>query len=51
MVVDHSWDWFFLDWWPLLFSIEWWSHFLIRDVWIPNYLPLEGIDHIQNFKL
>jgi hypothetical protein len=22
--VDHSWDLFFLGWWPLLFSLEWW---------------------------
>jgi hypothetical protein len=26
--VDHSWDLFFLGWWPILFSLEWWG--LIR---------------------
>jgi hypothetical protein len=29
MVLDHSWGWFFLDWWPLIFSLEWWDHFLV----------------------
>jgi hypothetical protein len=23
--VDHFWYMFFLVWWPLLFSLEWWS--------------------------
>jgi hypothetical protein len=49
MVMDRSRDWFFLDWWPLLFSLEWWDHFLIQGVWFPSHLPLEGIDRIKNF--
>jgi hypothetical protein len=24
--MNHSRVWFFLDWWPLLFSQEWWGH-------------------------
>jgi hypothetical protein len=44
--VDCSWDKFFLGWWPLLFSLEWWGHFLEWGVWFPSYLPLDGADHI-----
>jgi hypothetical protein len=36
------WDEFFLGWWPLLFSPEWWVHILVRGVWFPSHLPLEG---------
>jgi hypothetical protein len=35
--------------WPLLFSLEWWGRFLVRGVWIPSRLPLEGTNHIQGF--
>jgi hypothetical protein len=42
---------FFLGWWPLLFSLEWWSCFLVWGVWFPNHLPLEGTNRIQNFGL
>jgi hypothetical protein len=49
MVVNHTRDYFFLGWWPLLFSLEWWGHFLVRGVWFPSSLPLEGSDRIQNF--
>jgi hypothetical protein len=49
MVIDHSQDWFFSDWWLVLFSLEWSVHFMVRGVWFPSHLPLEGIDHIQNF--
>jgi hypothetical protein len=47
--VDVSHDKFFLGWWPLLFSLKWWGHFLVRGVWFPSHLLLEGTDHIQGF--
>jgi hypothetical protein len=46
MVMDCSRNWFFLYWWPLLFNLEWWGHFLLQGVWFPNVLPLEGTDRI-----
>jgi hypothetical protein len=46
--VDHSWDYLILGC-PPLFSLEWWGHFLVRGVWVPSYLLLEGNDSIQNF--
>jgi hypothetical protein len=49
MVIDRSWNCFFLDWWLLFFSLEWWRHVLVRGIWFPSRLPLEGTDHIQNF--
>jgi hypothetical protein len=39
MVIDHSQDWFFLDWWPLLFNLEWWCHVLVWGA-------IEGTDRI-----
>jgi hypothetical protein len=51
MVLDHPRDLFFLDWWPLLFSLEWLGHFLVWGVWFSSHLPSEGINHIQNFGL
>jgi hypothetical protein len=27
-----------------LFSLEWWVHFLVQDVWFSSHLPLEGTD-------
>jgi hypothetical protein len=41
----------FLGWWPLLFSLEWWGHLLVRSLWFSSHLPLEGTDRIQNFGL
>jgi hypothetical protein len=43
--VDYSRDYFFLGWWPLLFSLEWWGRFLVWGVWFPSRLLLEGTDH------
>jgi hypothetical protein len=39
----------FLGWWPLLFNLEWWGHFLVRGVWFSSCLLLKGIDCIHNF--
>jgi hypothetical protein len=33
--VDRAWDYFFLGWWPLLFSLEWWGRLLVWGVWFP----------------
>jgi hypothetical protein len=30
---------------------EWWVCILLRSVWFPSRLPLEGTSHIQNFGL
>jgi hypothetical protein len=50
MVVDCARDEFFLGWWPLLFSLEWWGHFLVWGVWFPSCFLLEETDRIQNFN-
>jgi hypothetical protein len=47
--VDRSQDLFFLGWWPLLFSLEWWGRSLVRGAWFPSYLQLEGTDRIKSF--
>jgi hypothetical protein len=39
----------FLCWWPLVCSLEWWSCFLVRDVWFLSRLSLKETDLIQNF--
>jgi hypothetical protein len=36
--------------WPFLFSLEWWGYFLVRGVWFPSRLLLEGIGRIQSFE-
>jgi hypothetical protein len=54
--MDYSQGWFFLGWWPLLFSLEWWCRFpgtgcmvpqsylefwtVIGDLWYPGYFTL-----------
>jgi hypothetical protein len=37
--------------WPLLFSLEWWGLYTVWGVWLPNLLPLEGVDHIHTHGL
>jgi hypothetical protein len=49
MAMDHSWDRYFLGWWPLLFSLEWWGHFLVWGIWFPSHLPLKRTNRNQNF--
>jgi hypothetical protein len=46
MAMDRSWDLFFLYWWPQLFGLEWWGHFLVWGVWFLSHLMLKGIDRI-----
>jgi hypothetical protein len=33
--------------WPLLFSLEWWGPYMVRGVWLPSRLPVEGVDRIH----
>jgi hypothetical protein len=39
----------FLGGWPLLFSLEWWGLYMVRGVWLPSHLPLEGVSHICTY--
>jgi hypothetical protein len=39
----------FLGGWPLLFSLEWWGLYMVRGVWLPSRLPLEGVSHICTY--
>jgi hypothetical protein len=49
--MDHAQNYFFLGWWPLLFILDWWGHFLVWGVRFPSHLPLEGTDRIESFGL
>jgi hypothetical protein len=40
--MDYSWDWFFLGWWPLLFSLVWWGHFPGMGCMIPQPFAAGG---------
>jgi hypothetical protein len=33
--------------WPLLFSLEWWSLYTVRGVWLPSRLLFDGADRIH----
>jgi hypothetical protein len=41
----------FLCGWPLLFSLEWWGLDMVRGVWLPSRLLLEGVDRIHIHEL
>jgi hypothetical protein len=47
--VDHFTEISLLDSWVHLFILERWGCFLVRGVWFPSHMLLEGTDRIQEF--
>jgi hypothetical protein len=43
----YFWGLVCLGGWPPFFSLEWWGLYMVWGVWLPNSLPLEGVDRIH----